>query len=1292
MAKYDEFLSPKHEGRPVLVEAARRDGSGKNIENNYAKQNGSYSTLTAGLAEGIATNRQIEDLELACPPITMGTTGGDAEIQTGNNPFENLEGNSKKWNQQCYTRNGTKTFDSGPTVTISNSDNYIRITGTCTTTGYLDLTGSNIPNAIIAPRFIVNHKYLIKLDQDLSSYNGWFQIEYAGIGVIKKTVIVTCTHSGDYWQYRCVSGETYDIATRIQVFDLTAIYGAGNEPTTVEEFKKDYGAAYYAYNPGTILSAKSASLISRGRQQWDEVKKVGYYLNNGVETYVGDNYYVSQNYISTIENQQYAITGAYGDGRIAFYDINQNFISDVGINTLTNTNGYRVFTTPSGCSYMKFYNPTANTNKIVVSIFWEDGEGYDQYYPYEAQVVELPNIELRAIGDLKDIAYASGGGKRRLSTYTFTGEENIALEEASLFIVQINDVSPLPKNYGKLSLIGLEGKTSYTEVYNTNYSMAYNTRGSNLKCFFVRLISTSTAEDVKTFLTGKTLIYELAEEEDIPASENPGWTQLVKTDNYGTLEFTTDPAQIPQVEQPYFIKYTISLTEFLDSTYVRAEGNASDIALESDLKNGKLVPAKSLLADNLDSDVVQNDITAYNFRTAGGSNEIGDICKEKGIIGGSLGFNQLLQNSNFASVDWWGISWGATASASVSNNIWTATLTNIEQNSAISFVSSTMTGLVLGHRYLFQGFVKSSRNNVGYVSYNNRFAGGRNVNLTADVWADLSIVLTYNYSASPQSELNIYLDKNYDAEVGDIYQFKNFMLVDLTAMLGETIANYINSLEQNHAGDGVAWFRRYWQKSYYPYTPIGAFQNVKTSGKKYVGFNQFSGIIEQGNIGSNGGPETASSRCRTSEFIQVIPNTIYYAEMFNAAANTRFMFLKKYDAAKNYLGDTWMANQQTYGISIPEGVYFIKFTFAKSDTTSNITPEECGKLGINFRDDGERDGEYEPYQETIYNYDPVELIGIPKIDGQGNLYFDGNRYNHDGTIDKRFVMVDLGSLTWDYESGAARFRATLPYSAGGAVVPNAQHIFANIFTTAKYANKGDGSDKSMFIFKHDENKSIYIYDSDYNTSAALTTAVTGFYLIYELAEPSEDSATAFQEVQEINNWGTEEYLNLEDDTRPCEVPVGHDTDYPLNCKSKIEILPGLPQQDGDYICHVESGTGEYIPLGTWLSSNNYTKDVDVSDKFTPIAGLTVDYLKARQIGNTITLDVNLTNNTGADIAANTKIIDIDSSVLGPTRWFEAHFASSSSLIGYIHNSQLDIKLNKAWPSNAQLQFQFTYCI
>lgn len=44
-------------------------------------------------------------------------------------------------------------------------------------------------------------------------------------------------------------GETYDVTITPQLFDLTAMYGAGNEPKTLADFRKDFPESYYPYSP-----------------------------------------------------------------------------------------------------------------------------------------------------------------------------------------------------------------------------------------------------------------------------------------------------------------------------------------------------------------------------------------------------------------------------------------------------------------------------------------------------------------------------------------------------------------------------------------------------------------------------------------------------------------------------------------------------------------------------------------------------------------------------------------------------------------------------------------------------------------------------------------------------------------------------------------------------------------------------------------------------------------------------------------------------------------------------------
>lgn len=82
---------------------------------------------------------------------------------------------------------------------------------------------------------------------------------------------------------------------------------------------------------------------------------------------------------------------------------------------------------------------------------------------------------------------------------------------------------------------------------------------------------------------------------------------------------------------------------------------------------------------------------------------------------------------------------------------------------------------------------------------------------------------------------------------------------------------------------------------------------------------------------------------------------------------------------------------------------------------------------INLHWDGERDGEYEPYEEHVYPLDStLALRGIPKLDSNNKLYFDGDTYDADGTVTRKYDVVDLGTLTWGIYNN--KFVVQLPLS------------------------------------------------------------------------------------------------------------------------------------------------------------------------------------------------------------------------------------------------------------------------
>ena len=536
-------------------------------------------------------------------------------------------------------------------------------------------------------------------------------------------------------------------------------------------------------------------------------------------------------------------------------------------------------------------------------------------------------------------------------------------------------------------------------------------------------------------------------------------------------------------------------------------------------------------AKQLKSNVGEVDKVPYLFRTSGGSIDIGESETDM-LVGGTVAFNQL---ANFA-----GSSRGVIAS--------------IDSNGVISLSGTSTSGfanitsgisVIKNHKYIIGKTIIANPNNITIR------------------WGMLNV----NYSPLPTETAStkwhivnmISDDATSSTGIAGFSSGTDFtgvkiklLCVDLTQMFGSTIADYIYSLEQGTAGAGVAWFRNLFPKSYYAYN-AGTLMSVKTSKHITTGFNQWDEEWELGGIDATTGQNTASTtNIRSKNYIAVVPNTTYY---FNTAS--QYMYLRLYDEDKNYLGEV-SKKDNTYAID--SNTYYIRFVMgAGYGTTYNHD------ICINLSWDGERNGEYEPYVKHEYPLDDdLELRGIPKLDANNKLYYDGDTYESDGTVTRKYGYVDMGTLDWEYSS--SRFEASLTNVKKGST--------RTPFVCAKYPFTGlSGSDdKTGFIGASGTLKDVYIYDSAYTSAATFKTAMSGVYLVYELATPTTEEADTFTNPQKVDDFGTEEY----EDNRTVPIPVGHDTFYQSNLRAKLEMSPDSPSGDGDYIVRQTNGQNEYV--------------------------------------------------------------------------------------------------------------------
>ena len=558
-------------------------------ETSKADIDGNYPDLTSGeaihstfsdFASQIETDREIDDAEEACPPIVFGTVGGNAEVQSGLMKFPELRGHTIKWNQLINPADipSTRTIN-GITFT-NNGDGTVTVSGTATASAYISIMSA-------VGKKIVGHKYLLRGCPVGGNASNGYRMFDNGESPYKYDVgdgvIYTAAVADDGGIYISVSSGTVistPITFKPNYFDITDIYGAGNEPSTVAEFARSYPWTYYEYSARTLHSSKSSALLSIGRNQWDEEWEVGTINDTTGEEETASDRIRSKNFFPVLPDTVY-FANCGGDYYLYpyFYDAHRNFIgAAAGVKNNT-------FTIPSNALWMRFnmqntYGTTYN-NDICIYINWDTPNL--PYVKYQSQEVELPNIELRSAGAAYDVAYQTGGGKRRIGSVdlgTLIWSYNATNE------VFFATVPGMKEMYSPTV-----AKNVLCSVYPTSQSSLANLNDKSITASYlaspndvaIKDTGYSSADAFKTAMSGVVLYYELASETDITTSENAGWDEYLPIDNFGMLIFYSGSSQEPQVPQAYFIRYTVNLVEFLDSVGEKAGWDADAIALKSDI-------------------------------------------------------------------------------------------------------------------------------------------------------------------------------------------------------------------------------------------------------------------------------------------------------------------------------------------------------------------------------------------------------------------------------------------------------------------------------------------------------------------------------------------------------------------------------------------------------------------------------------------------------------------------------------------------------------------------------------
>lgn len=352
------------------------------------------------------------------------------------------------------------------------------------------------------------------------------------------------------------------------------------------------------------------------------------------------------------------------------------------------------------------------------------------------------------------------------------------------------------------------------------------------------------------------------------------------------------------------------------------------------------------------------------------------------------------------------------------------------------------------------------------------------------------------------------------------------MLTDLTDYFGSTIADYIYSLESATAGAGIAKLREwgFFTEDYIPYNP-GSLESVEARSHVMRGFNQWDEEWESGGISSADGSKYAdANRIRSKNYIPVLPNTTYYFRL-PLYSPWKVAF---YDSDKVFISYRG-AGQSSF--TTPSNCHYLIIAENATDYGTTYKNDICINLS-----NPDRNGEYEPYHSQSYPLGSDVLRGIFKLDSSNNLYADGDRKEADGTITRRYGVVDLGTLTWAYSNGY--FSTNINLDVPSVTQWQTQNGITPLYVVQPMfyvINPDNRVDKSIAWY----NNCIRIADSAYNDATVFTTAMDGVMLVYELATPTTEQSTPFTSPQICDPDGTEEY------TTNNGLPAGHETRYQL---------------------------------------------------------------------------------------------------------------------------------------------------
>lgn len=408
-------------------------------------------------------------------------------------------------------------------------------------------------------------------------------IELAGKTLIAMDTTTDTAESIRFFLYNATIPLLTNIDCYINYYDLTLMFGSGNEPTSVEEFEKMFPADYYPYAAGEIVSAGVESIVKQGKNLFDYTDKIYYGANvskveNGViytkgatttvlniPTIVGSKYTLSFKVKSSGANQG-GLRWSLQTGKNTSYAHDSSLIkSEVGY--VANTEYQAVATFVATTDFVSL----CTIMPMVYDVQLENGDTATGYSPFYQTEYPIPEAIKALLGygwsagtaknyvDYENKRYVQCVGSVDLGTLSWRVGNRVSFETFQLKgqkLTKNYDIAPniLCSKYPTKTQNELWGKTNVTGI----------TTNANVDgCVHVNDTSYTDAAAFKQAMQGVILYYELANPivTDISTLIDDDFLRNLTVEAGGSITFKNSNGDDYRIPVPSEEEYIVKLSE-----------------------------------------------------------------------------------------------------------------------------------------------------------------------------------------------------------------------------------------------------------------------------------------------------------------------------------------------------------------------------------------------------------------------------------------------------------------------------------------------------------------------------------------------------------------------------------------------------------------------------------------------------------------------------------------------------------------------------------------------------------